>query len=90
MGKGSCGRSACSLAPKQIQENVGWKISNWENQQKYRPRYNAPPNTYQPVICMVNGEHKIITMRWGKLLVVQIEGINKMLKVLFRRSGKNL
>jgi putative SOS response-associated peptidase YedK len=86
MGKGSCGRTACTLNPQQLQSNLN--INQWENQQRYRPSYNVGPQSFQPVIVMNNGQHKIITMKWG-LVPKNVEdpvAFSKDLKTINARS----
>ncbi|KAL6075476.1 Muscle M-line assembly protein unc-89 [Balamuthia mandrillaris] len=60
-----CGRTACTLAPEEIQAQTGAK--SFEEQGKYRPSYNVSPHTFQPVLIWdEEGQCPIIKMmRWG-------------------------
>jgi hypothetical protein len=39
MGKGSCGRVACTLNPAELKKQVG--VDSWKKEEKYKPCYNV-------------------------------------------------
>lgn len=59
-----CGRSSCTLNPENIKQILS--VSKWENQDSYKPTYNAAPNANLPVMYVCNGEQQLRTMRWGR------------------------
>jgi len=58
-----CGRSACGLAPRQIQEGVGAQAIRSEDH--HRENYNVCPGSFNPVILSHNETRTVNYMKWG-------------------------
>lgn len=44
MGKGGCGRVACTLNPDQLKSQIG--TDSWKNEEKYRASFNVSINVF--------------------------------------------
>lgn len=58
-----CGRSACSLAPDDIQKQT--KARSFQDSKKYVPCHNVRPSTRQPILLRDAEGRYLRTMRWG-------------------------
>jgi len=63
MGKGRCGRSACTLNPDGLKKT--FNVDQFRDQDKYQPSYNVSPTHYQPVLILQNGQRILMSMKWG-------------------------
>ncbi len=61
-----CGRSACTLAPDEIQKQMN--ASRFDGVENYKPSYNVGPQQFQ-VVFMLDLAHQHLpvlqTMKWG-------------------------